>query len=127
MNTTLTIRVPVKFRRQGIRRLIIAPEGAQNQTISTSQQPDASLIAALVRAWRWEKMLESGHHKSITALAEHEKVTPSYLCRILRLNSLAPDIRRAILDGTQLKTLRIIDLMKPFSEVWGEQRKIFSL
>jgi len=125
MNSTLTIRVPVKFKRQGIRRLILAPEGAESQNLSISQQPDANLIGNLVRAWRWEKMLESGRYKSIANLAEHEKVTSSYLCRILRLNSLAPDIKRAILDGMHPKTLRIVDLMKPFSEVWEEQRKRF--
>lgn len=127
MKNTLTIQVPVKFKRQGVRRLIIAPEGASDQRMSISQQPDMSLVNLLARAWRWEKLLETRRCKNVAELAEHEKVTMSYVCRILRLNSLAPDIKRAILDGIHPKTLRVIDLMKPFSEVWDEQRIRFLL
>lgn len=125
MSEAFTIQVPVCFKKQGARRLILAPDGADDRTLSTSQKPDASMINALVKAWHWQKQIETGRLRSIGELAEREKITRSYACRILRLNSLAPDIKRAILNGTHPKTLRVIDLMPPFSEIWAEQRMKF--
>ncbi len=43
--------------------------------------------------------IESRRAKSITDLAEQEGVTDAYVCRLLPLTCLAPDIVEAILDG----------------------------
>jgi hypothetical protein len=51
------------------------------------------LIKALVRAHRWRRRIESGQTKSITDLAE--AVTDAYVCRLLPLTCLAPDIVEA--------------------------------
>jgi hypothetical protein len=59
---------------------------------------DETLVKALVRAHRWRR-IESGQAKSITDLAEQEGVTDAYVCRLLPLTCLAPDIVEAILDG----------------------------
>ena len=40
---------------------------------------------------------ESGQAKSITELAEQEDITDAYVCRLLPLTCLAPDIVGAIL------------------------------
>jgi hypothetical protein len=45
----------------------------------------------------------SGRAKLITDLAEQEGVTDAYVCRLLPLTCLAPDIVEAILDGRQPK------------------------
>jgi hypothetical protein len=55
---------------------------------------------ALARGHRWLAMLESGEAKSITELAAREKIDNSYMCRMLNLTTLAPDIVAAILDET---------------------------
>ena len=47
--------------------------------------------------------IEIGKVKSITDLAEQEVVTDAYVCRLLPLTCLAPDIVEAILDGRQPK------------------------
>lgn len=125
MSDSFTIQVPVSFKKKGIRRLIISPAGAPDTTLSMSQQVDPNMVNALVKAWRWQTMIETGQYRNVAALAEKEKVTTSYACRILRLNSLAPDIKQAILDGSHPKTLRIIDLMPPFPETWDAQRSKF--
>ena len=85
------------------------------------------LIKALARAHRWETKLESGEYASVTELAAAEKVNQSYLCRILRLTLLAPDIVERILDGRQPATLELKDLSKPFPALWSEQRKRFGI
>ena len=52
---------------------------------------------------RWRRQIESGRAKSITDLAEQEGVTDAYVCRLLPLTCLAPEIVEAILDGRQPK------------------------
>ena len=73
-------------------------------------RPDETLIKALVRAHRWRCRIESGRAKSITDLAEQEGVTDAYVCRLLPLTCLAPDIVEAILDGRQPRWLRLSEM-----------------
>ena len=72
---------------------------------------DETLVNALVRAHRWRRRIESGQAKSITDLAEQEGVTDAYVCRLLPLTCLAPDIVEAILDGRQPKGLRLAEVL----------------
>jgi hypothetical protein len=44
-------------------------------------------------------MLDEGRFASVRELAEAERVSHSYISRILRLTLLAPDIVERILDG----------------------------
>jgi hypothetical protein len=106
---TLTIRIPMRLQRRGGRKLIMAPEGAAMPT--PKPRPDETLIKALVRAHRWRRRIESGQAKSITDLAEHEGVTVAYVCRLLPLTCLAPDVVEAILDGRQPKGLRLAEVL----------------
>jgi hypothetical protein len=107
---TLTIRIPMRLQRWGGRKLIITPDGAAVPT--SKPQRDETLTKALVRAHRWRRRIESGQAKSITDLAEQEGVTDAYVCRLLPLTCLAPDIVKAILDGRQPKGLRLADVLR---------------
>ena len=100
---TLTIRIPIRLQRRGGRKLIMTPEGAARPMPNARR--DETLVKALVRAHRWRRRIESGRAKSITDLAEQEGVTNAYVCRLLPLTCLAPDIVEAILDGRQPKGL----------------------
>jgi len=102
---TLTIRIPMRLRRRGGRKLIITPDGAAVPERKPAR--DDTLIRALVKAHRWRRRIENGHARSITDLAEQEGVTDAYVCRLLPLTCLAPDIVEAILDGRQPKGLRL--------------------
>ena len=106
---TLTIRIPIRLQRRGGRKLIMTPEGAAMPT--PKPRRDETLIKALVRAHRWRRRIESGQAKSITDLAEQEGVTDAYVCRLLPLTCLAPDIVEAILDGRQPKGLRLAEML----------------
>ena len=119
---SVVVQVPVKFKRHGVRRLIIAPETTDDQTLSASNVPDPVLIAALVRAHRWQRMIEDGLIGNIERLAEKEGISSTFISRTLRLNTLAPDIKCAILTGTQPKTLRLSTLMSGFPDEWEVQR-----
>jgi len=117
---TLTIRIPMRLQRRGGRKLIMTPEGAP--VPAPKPRRDETLVRALVRAHRWRRQIESGQARSITDLAEREGVTVAYVCRLLPLTCLAPDIVEAILDGRQPKGLRLAEVMGNAPLRWDEQR-----
>ena len=120
----IKVHVPMTFQRRGGRKLIIAPDG-MDDWVSPQPKQDDTLIKAIARARRWRRKLESGKVPSIRQLAEKEKISSSYLARILRLTLLAPDIVEAILDGRQPKGLALANFMEPFPVEWEEQRRRF--
>lgn len=108
---TLTVRVPLTFRKRGGHKQVVAPQGATWQ--APRPQVDSTMIKALARAHRWKRLLESGQFGSIAELAEAEKINQSYLCRVVRLTLLTPDIVEVILDGRQPAGLQLDALLKP--------------
>jgi hypothetical protein len=120
---TLTIRIRIRPERRGGRKLIVTPEGVTPAT--TKPRRDETLVKALVRAQRWRCRIERGRAKSIIDLAEQEGVTDAYVCRLLRLTCLAPDIIEAILDGRQPKGIRLAEMLGNGPLVWDEQRRAF--
>ena len=121
---TIRVKVPMTFQRRGGRKLIIAPSG-MDDWIPPQPKQDDTLSKALARALRWRRKIETGKVSSIRHLATKEKISSSYLARILRLTLLAPDIVEAILDGRQPKGLALADFMEPFPVEWEEQRERF--
>jgi hypothetical protein len=87
-------------------------------------QPDGTLVKALARAWRWQRMLESSEYGSLGDLADAERINRSYVSRILRLTLLAPEILERILDGRPAPGLP--QLLKPFPIDWEKQKAQFS-
>jgi hypothetical protein len=87
-------------------------------------RPDETLIRALARAHRWKRLLEEGMYGSAGEIAEAEKVTRSFVNRLLRLTLLAPDIQEGILDGRQPKAMQLEELTGTPSE-WKKQRESF--
>jgi hypothetical protein len=118
---TLTIRIPMRLRRRGGRKLIVTPEGVAAPARKPSR--DETLVKALVRAHRWRRKIESGQARSVTDLAEQEGITDAYVCRLLPLTCLAPDIVEAILDGRQPKGLRLAEMLGNGPLVWSAQRE----
>ena len=122
--TTITVRIPMTWKRHGGRKVIIAPDGG-DAWAPAKPRPDSTLIRALARAHRWKRMLENGTHASINTLAEAEKINRAYVCRLLNLTLLSPEITEAVLNGRQAKEMMLAELMKPFPVRWEEQRMVF--
>ena len=118
---TLVVRIPMRFRRQGGRKRILAPDGSDLAPPARAQ-PDGTLVKALARAWRWQRQLDSGVYVSFSEIAAAEKLSPSYVSRIARLALLAPDIIEAILAGTLNQSVILDRLEKGVPVEWGEQR-----
>jgi len=119
----LTIHIPMKLRRRGGRKVVIAPDGLADY--EAKPKFDQVLINALVRAHRWRRQIESGEFRSASELAAHEKITDSYVARILTLTLLAPDITQAILEGRQPKGIKLATLLRGVPLDWGMQRREF--
>jgi hypothetical protein len=71
------------------------------------------------------EILETGQVKSISELARNLEVDSSYVTRILKLTTLAPDIVEAIINGEEPDGLSLARLIKSFPEEWSEQRALF--
>lgn len=115
---TITVHVPMTFRKRGGRKMVVTPDGAP---WAPRPRVDTALVKALARAFRWRRMLDEGVCATIGELAQREKVNRGYMSRVLGLTLLAPDIVEAILDGRQPEGLRLEDILNGFSESWGEQ------
>lgn len=113
---TVTLQVPFRVVKRGGRKEMQMPEGAPMQ-----HRPLDALVKALVRAFRWRRMLESGDFATIAELAEHEGIAVSYVTRILRLTLLAPDLVETILDGKQGPEVTLMQVLEPFPVEWEEQ------
>ena len=115
ISETVTVTVPFRIAKRGGRKEIQLPPGTKNHS------PDYTLIKAVARAYRWRRIIEDGEMGTIAELAEHEKISPSYLTRVMRLTLLAPDIIEAILDGNP-PTVGMSELLDPMTSIWAEQR-----
>jgi hypothetical protein len=61
---TLIVRIPMRVRRRGGRKRILAPDGSA--MVPTSKpQPEGKLVKALARAHRWQRMLDEGRFASV--------------------------------------------------------------
>jgi hypothetical protein len=117
----LIVRIPMRFQRRGGRKRIVTPDGSE--MVPTSKpQPDGTLLKALARAWRWQRMLDEGIYTTVSEIGDAEHISKSYVSRILRLALLAPDIVEAILAGRMDQgPLERLEQSLPAS--WMEQRQ----
>jgi hypothetical protein len=118
----LIVSIPVSFRQSGGRKQIVVPAGAPGWQPPYPRRNN-SLINALAKAQCWRRLIETGSYASAAELSKKEGVNESYVCRVLRLTLLAPDIVEAILDGCHPKTLELKSLLKPLPLSWDLQRR----
>lgn len=85
----LSISVPIQIKRRSGRKLVTHPN------VGTAARPwDAEptpLQLALARGHRWLAMLESSVVQLLPDLARREGWTGSYVSRMVKLATLAPD------------------------------------
>ena len=123
--STLVVRIPMRFQRRGGRKRIVAPDGSELPPAS-KPHPDGTLVKALARAWRWQRMLDAGVYASVSDIGDAENISKSYVSRILRLALLAPEIVEAILAGSTDQALVLERLERPLPASWEGQRRLLS-
>jgi hypothetical protein len=116
---TVTVRIPLVFKKHGGRKTVISPDGHEWEP--SAPLVDRALVRALARAFRWQRLLDQDVHGTLDDLARAERVSQSYVSRILRLTLLAPSLVEAILDGRQPVALTLDDLMEGFPVEWHRQ------
>lgn len=123
---TVTVRVPLSITKRGGRKLVLAPDGADVTRALARRHIDSTMVKAIARAFRWREMLEGGEHATIREIALVEKISETYVGRVLRLTLLSPWIVEAILDGRQ-SSLQLHDLMTSFPVDWRTQSSALNL
>ncbi|MGE0630163.1 MAG: hypothetical protein AB7O43_20390 [Hyphomicrobiaceae bacterium] len=118
-HAVVTIKIPFAVRKRGGRKLVLAPDGAPMPP--AAPQVDSTLVKAIARAFRWQKMLETGRYSTIREIAKAEKINPSYVSRVLRLTLLAPVTVEAILDGRANAAPTLAEAMTAFPVEWSRQ------
>ena len=121
---TVTIHIPIAFRKRGGRKTVLTPDGAP---WAPRPRVDNAMVKALARAFRWQRMLDDAICGTIEELARREKVNRGYMSRVLRMTLLAPDIVEAILDGRQPGGMRLEDLLMGFPLEWEGQKRELEL
>lgn len=118
--------VPLAIKRRHSSKLIVPPAGTT--FVRTTSSFDLPLIRTIGKAFYWQKMIDTGEVANATELARRFKLEPGWVCEVLRMTRLAPDIIRAVLDGQQPRHLNLHALRGRQAEVpldWKEQRKLF--
>jgi len=117
---SLTVTVPIRIKRRGLRKTITLPDGDSGQSRSWDVTP-TPIQLALARGHRWLVMLESGEVSSMKEIARREGVDDSYVSRMVNLTTLAPYIVVAILDDTLPEEVTLFELAAGTPVVWEEQ------
>ena len=121
---TITVHIPLTFRKRGGRKLVVMPDGAE---WAPRPRVDSAMVKALARAFRWRKMLDEGVHATLEDLARAKGVHATYVSRVLRLTLLAPNIVEAIVDGRQPAGLQLDHLLEGFPLGWAAQRRSLAI
>uniref|UniRef100_A0AAU7YQI2 Recombinase family protein n=1 Tax=Wolbachia endosymbiont of Oeneis ivallda TaxID=3171168 RepID=A0AAU7YQI2_9RICK len=104
----------IPMKKKGNKCTIVEPEGKTNN----------ALLKAVVRAHLWKRQLEEGKYRSVKELSAKINIGTRRIQQILRLNYLAPKIKEDIVNGRQLRGLKLADL-REIPMLWSEQMKRF--
>ena len=121
----LRIHIPMHIRRMRGRKMIFAPQALDGEVPDSLSGVQSALVQALGRAFSWLDAIESGAVSSVADLAKALDMDNSYVVRILKLTTLAPDIIEAILNGEEPSGLSLARLIRTFPLGWEQQRVLF--
>ncbi len=124
---TVTVHIPLGFRRRRGRKVLVAPDVGRQEHLGSRRTPAhardelTATVRALARAFRWRRLLETGAVATVHEIAAAENINPSYVSRVMRLTLLAPDILEAV-AGMEVSGAAALDaLMMPFPIDWCRQ------
>lgn len=117
---SITISIPMRIRKYSGRTQVIMPKSI-NYSDFKEKAELTILQAALARARRWQKMLDTGKYKSLRDIAVAEDVDPSYVSRVMNLNLLDPEIVELILNDEMECTASFNDFCIGLPSAWSDQ------
>lgn len=129
----ITTFVPLRFKKRGIQKVIVAPVGVETPTTinpsasAISPLHDLPLVKALGRSHYWQHLLDSGVVGDTADIAQREGIHRATVNEVLRLALLAPDITQAALEGSLPRTMSLESLLcTAFPLEWGAQREMIA-
>lgn len=128
----ITTFVPFHFKKRGIKKVIVAPEGvsrpiAVTDTPVLSPEQDRPLLKALGRGIYWQQLIDNGTVASGTEIAERECIHRSTVNDLLRLALLAPDIVQAAYEGRLPRAVSLEAILRAKVPLdWNEQRRLIA-
>ncbi|MFN3625676.1 MAG: hypothetical protein ACK4TP_16630 [Hyphomicrobium sp.] len=121
--THITVRVPLSIRRRQGRKTVVTPV-VDGLPAEATTRADPTLLKALARAFRYQRMLDDGRYASISEMAAAEKLDRGYLGRLLQLTLLAPDIVECVLAGEVTPANTTSSLFDRTPASWEQQRML---
>lgn len=128
----ITTFVPFHFKKRGIKKVIVAPEGV-SQPIAVTDTPvltpeqDRPLLKAMGRGIYWQQLIDNGTVASGTEIAEREGIHRSTINDLLRLALLAPDIVQATYEGRLPRAVSLEAILRAKVPLdWNEQRRLIA-
>ena len=119
----IVITVAVRAVVRGGRAWMVAPTGASAEE---PRRVDPALLKALRFAHMWQLKLGASPLTPVDELRTASAAADSYVRRLTPLAFLAPDIQRAIVEGTQPAALNLQHLINTKIPVaWSDQRRAF--
>ena len=82
--------VPLTIKRRHRSRLIVPLVGAS--AVKATLSFDLPLIRTLGKAFYWQRMMDTGEVANASELAHSLKLEVGWVCELLRMTRLAPDI-----------------------------------
>ena len=128
----ITTFVPFHFKKRGIKKVIVAPDGVR-QPVAVTETPvlapeqDQPLLKALGRGIYWQQLIDSGAVASGTEIAEREGIHRSTVNVFLRLALLSPDIVQAAYEGRLSRAVSLEAIWRAKVPLdWDEQRRLIA-
>ena len=118
----LEVTIPIRLRYDGHKTVIHLPEDAPPPLDAATMNP---MQKALVQGMRFRDAIETGEAKSVSDLARKARMERVFLFHSLELANLAPDIVKAILDGSVPEGFTLNRLRTGIPDDWDEQRREF--
>lgn len=117
----ITLNTNVQLKRCGYAMRLIITDEDKNQTLK-----DQRLIDHISKAYQWLTLIISGKVQSIKEIADAEGLDQSHVTRTINKAFLAPDIIRAILNGTQPVhlTLKYLKQFRVLPNDWNTQKSL---
>ena len=129
----ITTFVPLQFRKRGLKKVVVGPEGVANPVSVNALVPvitpnqDTSFLRTLGRCYYWQHLLDTGEVADTLEIAAQEGLSKITVNETLRLASLAPDIADAALHGTLPRTVsRHLFLRAAPPLDWDMQREMIA-
>jgi hypothetical protein len=119
-STTDTIRVviPLTIRKRNGRPKILPPDDVDARN---GRAQDPHVLRAIARAWSWRRQLETGAASTILDIAAAERISDSFVARMMRLAYLSPEVLEHLVIRRVPPALSLNDLVAVADRQWAEQ------